>query len=215
MSNEEFKPRLGRIRDDGRAKPTRHTARVLEETARNRLKGLRRGGHINPNALKRGLAHGVVSAAGGFTPGTRRVIVRARYIRQSNGDVGAVRAHLRYIQRDGTTRDGLPGQLYDAGSDHADGLLFMERSDGDPHQFRFIVPAEDSERLAELKPVIRDLMRQMEQNLGTKLDWVAVDHFNMCAPVPNRPTFEQCFLDLDFSCCQRHAPCAALMPTPR
>jgi hypothetical protein len=31
---------------------------------------------------------------------------------------------------------------------------------------------------ATSRPFVRDLMRQMEQDLDTKLDWVAVDHFN-------------------------------------
>jgi len=39
-----------------------------------------------------------------------------------------------------------------------------------------IVAAEDGAKLAGLKPVIRDLMAGMERDLGTKLDWVAVDH---------------------------------------
>jgi type IV secretory pathway VirD2 relaxase len=46
---------------------------------------------------------------------------------------------LRYIQRDGVTRDGEAGRLYDAHSDDADGMTFLDRSEGDPHQFRFIV----------------------------------------------------------------------------
>jgi type IV secretory pathway VirD2 relaxase len=58
----------------------------------------------------------------------------------------------------------------------------LDRSQGDPHQFRFIVSAEDSPRLRDLKPFVRDLMRQMEQDLDTKLDWVAVDHFNTGHP---------------------------------
>ena len=45
-----------------------------------------------------------------------------------------------------------------------------------------IVAAEDGAKLAGLKPVIRDLMAGMERDLGTKLDWVAVDHFNPCHP---------------------------------
>ncbi|MGE0851993.1 MAG: DUF3363 domain-containing protein [Hyphomicrobiaceae bacterium] len=96
--------------------------------------------------------------------------------------MGAARAHLRYIQRDGVTREGEPGRLYDARSDDADGSAFLDRSDADPHQFRFIVSAEDSPRLRELKPFIRDLMGQMEQDLDTRLDWVALDHFNTGHP---------------------------------
>src|SRR3546814_13285431 len=30
----------------------------------------------------------------------------------------------------------------------------------------------------DLKPLTRRLMTRMEEDLGTKLDWVAVDHFN-------------------------------------
>src|SRR5262249_26104328 len=58
----------------------------------------------------------------------------------------------------------------------------LERSEHDPHQFRFIVSPEDSDRLPDLKPVIRDLVQQMERDLGTKLDWIAVDHFNTGHP---------------------------------
>jgi len=59
-----------------------------------------------------------------------------------------------------------------------DGSQFLERSDGDRHQFRFIVSPEDATELEDLKPFIRDLMRTMESDLETRLDWVAVDHFN-------------------------------------
>ena len=80
----------------------------------------------------------------------------------------AARAHLRYLQRDGITREGQPGELYDAASDEADGKAFLERSGGDRHQFRFIVSAEDGTELGDLKPFVRDLMRQMEHDLATQ-----------------------------------------------
>jgi type IV secretory pathway VirD2 relaxase len=128
------------------------------------------------------MAPGVLARAGLIAPGSRRVIVRARYVRQRGGDLGAARAHLRYIQRDGVTREGKPGRLYDARGDDADVGAILDRSEGDPHQFRFIVSAEDSPRLRDLKPFMRDLMRQMEQDLDTKLDWVAVDHLNTGHP---------------------------------
>ena len=50
MSNDDFKPRLGRIRDDGRAKAIRHSTRVVGEAVRNAARPLRRNGHIDPNA---------------------------------------------------------------------------------------------------------------------------------------------------------------------
>lgn len=181
MSSNDFKPKLGRIHDSGGAKAIRHTTRVVEEISRNVVRPPRRRGHINPNVLRRGLASGVVAATGSFTPGTRRVVVRARYVRMTKSNLGPAHAHLRYILRDGTTREGLPGHLYDADGP-ADAQAFLSRSESDPHQFRFIVAPEDSARLADQEPVIRDLMKQMEIDLGTRLDWVAVDHFNTGHP---------------------------------
>ncbi len=94
----------------------------------------------------------------------------------------AARAHLRYIQRDGVPREGAPGALYSADSDRADGKAFLERQDGDRHQFRFIVSPEDGEHYDDLKSLTRRLMIEVEKDLGTKLDWVAVDHFNTGHP---------------------------------
>ena len=44
------------------------------------------------------------------------------------------------------------------------------------------VAAEDGVALGELKPFTRQLMRQMEQDLDTALDWLAVDHFDTGQP---------------------------------
>ncbi len=70
------------------------------------------------------------------------MIVKTRVIKLQ-GRLNAAKVHLRYLQRDGVTREGLPGELYDAAHDRADGRAFLERSDGDRHQFRFIVSADD------------------------------------------------------------------------
>jgi len=182
MSQDEFKPKLGRTRDAGRAVPLRHTTRVLRQAGKAGVRALRQKGHVSPSALKRGMGAGVRAAAGLIAPGSRRVIVKARYTRIVGGDLGAARAHIKYIMRDGVTREGLPGHLYDASHDEADGSAFLGRSGQDPHQFRFIVSPEDSARLADLKPFIRDLLSQMERDLETRLDWVAVDHFNTGHP---------------------------------
>lgn len=42
--------------------------------------------------------------------------------------------------------------------------------------------AEDGAEYVDLKPYVRRLMTQAEHDLGTKLDWVAVDHFNTDQP---------------------------------
>ncbi|WP_426609703.1 hypothetical protein [Bradyrhizobium sp. McL0616] len=132
--------------------------------------------------IGRGHAQGTTLAGRGRPTGQRRVVVKARIVRTKSGETGAVRAHLRYVQCDGVTREGTPGELHDAGTDRADAKAFTERSAGDRHQFRFIVAPEDSAELADLEPVMRDLMLQMEQDLRKKLDRVAADHFNTGHP---------------------------------
>ena len=94
----------------------------------------------------------------------------------------AVDAHLRYLERDGVTRDGERGKAYSAFENEADGKAFVERGREDRHQFRFIVAPEDATEMADLRGFTRDLMRQMELDLATRLDWIAVDHHNTGHP---------------------------------
>jgi len=124
----------------------------------------------------------------------RRVVVKARVIRvnpQGKGARGpkmrgtmsrAVDAHLRYLERDGVTRDGERGKAYSAFENEAGGKAFVERGREDRHQFRFIVAPEDATEMADLRGFTRDLTRQMELDLETRLDWIAVDHHNTGHP---------------------------------
>jgi type IV secretory pathway VirD2 relaxase len=122
----------------------------------------------------------------------RRVAVKARVVKLNpqRGAAGgrqfigakAVDAHLRYLERDGVTKDVTKGQVYSAERDVEDGRGFLERGRDDRHQFRFIVSSEDGVDLADLRTTTRDLMKQMEADLGTMLDWIAVDHHNTGHP---------------------------------
>jgi type IV secretory pathway VirD2 relaxase len=124
---------------------------------------------------------------------SRRVVVKARVVKLNpqGGARGqkmrptaskAADAHLRYLERDGVTRDGEKGRAYSSFENEADGHAFIERGREDRHQFRFIVAPEDAAEMDNLRSFTRDLMRQMESDLGTKLDWVAVDHHNTGHP---------------------------------
>lgn len=179
--DDEFEVKLGRIGNRRAKRAAGYLRRVRQEAAKAGASA-RAGSSFSGGRIGRGRAHGAVLAGRGRSQGQRRVVVKARIVRIKSGDTGAVRAHLRYVQRDGVTREGEPGELYDASNDRADGKTFTERSAGDRHQFRFIVAPEDSAELSDLKPFVRDLMRQMEQDLGTRLDWVAADHFNTGHP---------------------------------
>lgn len=91
-------------------------------------------------------------------------------------------AHIAYLKREGVTRDGSPTRMFDAEGDRADDRGFAERCKDDRHHFRVIVSPEDAAELTDLRDYTRDLMRQMEPDLGTRLDWVAVDHWNTDNP---------------------------------
>jgi type IV secretory pathway VirD2 relaxase len=72
--------------------------------------------------------------------------------------------------------------LFDAKSDTADRRAFVTRCAGDRHHFRFIVSPEDAAEMADLRAFTRELMTQAEADLGTRLDWVAVAHWNTDNP---------------------------------
>src|SRR5208282_2014156 len=115
-------------------------------------------------------------------PRSRRVIVKARLVRVRGGSPRALTKHLQYLEREGVTPGGDPGRAYDASTDAANVRAFDARSRQDGYQFRFIVSPEDATRLAELREFIRGLMGKMERDLATRLDWVAVDHWDTDNP---------------------------------
>jgi type IV secretory pathway VirD2 relaxase len=183
--DDDFTPRLGRQKNRGKGKQARrYLARVVAATIRSAEKGSIRGRRFDGSRIGRGASIGRLLSSRDRLAAfrSRRVVVKTRLARLGAKGLGVARAHLRYIQRDGVTREGDPGQLYSADKDVADGKAFLERCDGDRHQFRFIVSAEDGSEYSDLKPFVRRLMDRMEEDLGTRLDWVAVDHFNTGHP---------------------------------
>jgi type IV secretory pathway VirD2 relaxase len=180
MADDEFDLWLGRIAKD---RPFRHQVREALKLRGAATRGSRRG-RFGGSRFGRGSATGRILGASNRHSGlrSRRVVVKARIVRLAGNGAKAAVAHLRYLQRDGTTREGQRGRLYSADLDHADGKAFLEQGTGDRHQFRLIVAAEDGAEYEDLKPMIRHVMAQAEKDLGTRLDWVAVDHFNTGHP---------------------------------
>ncbi len=91
-------------------------------------------------------------------------------------------AHIRYIARDGAARNGGPPEYYLSDDDHADIKAFAQRCERDPGHFAITVSPEDGDQLSDLRPFVRKLMAEVEQDLGTRLDWIAVDHFDTGRP---------------------------------
>ncbi|BBD01457.1 relaxase/mobilization nuclease RlxS [Sphingobium sp. YG1] len=184
MSDDDFDPKISGKRARGGKKAASYAGRIIAATRlAGRTSGVR-SRRFDGSRMGRGASMGRLLSSRDRLAGfrARRAIVKTRLVRLGPKGMGTARAHLRYIQRDGVTREGTPGELYSADRDVADGNEFLERSGGDRHQFRFIVSAEDGAEYADLKPYVRRLMTQVEADLGTKLDWVAVDHFNTERP---------------------------------
>jgi type IV secretory pathway VirD2 relaxase len=184
MSDDDFKPKLGRKGGKDGKRVTKYGGRILAEA---RLAGTKTGvrsRRFDGSRIGRGASMGRLLSSRDRLAGFRgrRAVVKASLIRLQGKAGQVARAHMRYIQRDGVTREGLPGELYGPETDRADGDDFLKRTAGDRHQFRFIVSAEDGAEYPDLKPYVRRLMTQVEQDLGTRLDWVAVDHFNTERP---------------------------------
>jgi len=182
---DDFEIWLGRIGGSGRSADlfTNRVRRAVNLAGgMRRARGGRASGFTGAR-IGRGSSIGTVLASRRRSdPLARRVIVKASIVRLGQKGLARASAHMRYLQRDGTTRSGERGHLYSANEDRAEGRALIERGAGDRHQFRFIVSPEDGSEYEDLKPLVRRLMDQAAEDLGTRLDWVAVDHFNTGHP---------------------------------
>jgi type IV secretory pathway VirD2 relaxase len=111
---------------------------------------------------------------------SRRVVVKARFVKMTASGQRAARLHLAYIVREGVEQDGSPGVLYGR-----DGVLrseqFLDERPIEPHQFRLIISPEDGREL-DLTEYIRRYMRRVEKDLGQRLQWAAVNHHDTDNP---------------------------------
>ena len=181
---DDFKPRLGRPGDRGKAAAGRYSARVRKAASRLAKPGAKRrfsGARIGRGSAAARMASFRARRLPAFR--MRRVIVKVHIARAGKGiGKAAFRAHVKYIQRDGVDREGRGGELYDRAGERLDDRAFLERGADDRHQFRIILSPEDADALEELKANTRAFMARVERDVGTRLDWVAVDHWNTGHP---------------------------------
>jgi len=189
VHDDDFEPRLGRLRALGSTKAKSYLSRVLRSAmlaSAGRFGKAPRQVKFTGARIGKGAGVGRVLAARDHLSAyrSRRVIVKFSIPKLAGKGLAAARAHMRYVQREGVTREGLPGTLYGPDTDHADGRAFINRAEAgdDARQFRFIVSPEDGAEYEDLKLLTRRLMARMEADLDTKLDWVAVDHHNTGHP---------------------------------
>ncbi|WP_202331029.1 relaxase/mobilization nuclease domain-containing protein [Mesorhizobium sp. L-8-3] len=179
MSDErEFRVRPGRIRSSKaqRARPFIAQALTAAQKAGGSISRKGRIGPGNRSRFGRG-QRAAVQANRLLTARSRGAVIKARVVRM-NQRGGNLPNHLSYLRRDGVTRDGEKAKLFGPGTEDADAEGFADRCKDDRHHFRFIVSPDDALEMADLRAFTRDLAEQMEKDLDTRLDWVAVDHWN-------------------------------------
>jgi type IV secretory pathway VirD2 relaxase len=184
--DDDFNPRPGRVRhgNQGARRPKSFISEVMRAAKKAGHRGSafkRSGGTVGRSTFGRGrrAALSLASRSSG-----RRVVVMSRVVRHhgSRFRSAPLSKHVAYLKRDGVTRDGADARMFDAASDDADAKAFAERCEEDRHHFRFTVSPEDAGRMADLQAFTRELMKDAERDLGTQLDWVAVDHWNTDNP---------------------------------
>src|SRR5262249_32902438 len=127
--DDDLRVRLGRIRDRGkahRAKP--FIARVLAAT--QKAGGFDRRSRRSAGGVVFGRGRTMSVAAmrrGNDRP--RSVTVKARVVRHAPSGA-SLKDHLLYLRREGATKKGAPGRMFDLERDDADHRAFAERCEG-------------------------------------------------------------------------------------
>lgn len=167
------------ISDDLQPDTIARLGRVPETTSGRSTPGsLTRSGSTSRSAFGRGPS---VFTGG---PGQQRVTVKVHLVRHHTPEQGraSLSRHARYIGREGVSRDSERGVFYNAEREVLNARDLPRTWAEDRHHFRVIISPERGQDLADLTDYTRDVMQRVEQDLGTRLEWAAVNHFNTDNP---------------------------------
>ncbi|MEM6899186.1 MAG: DUF3363 domain-containing protein [Pseudomonadota bacterium] len=184
--DNDIRIKPGRIRDKGpsakRAKSfVGQVMRAAKKAGHTGTYFRTSGGRAGRSTFGRGR---FVRVSRGLARTQRRVVINARIVRHRGQKFRSVplAKHIDYLKREGVTKDGRDAAMFDKEHDHVNDRAFAASTEDDRHHFRFIVSPEDAGKMEYLHAFTRDLMAQAERDLGTGLDWVAVDHWNTDNP---------------------------------
>ena len=169
-ANQEAGLRLPRLKPGQARGPWRLVpwwARMLK-----RVEASRRVQHQS----KRGAGAAARSLRQGRRLYGRRSVVKASFRRNQHNRGWT--AHARYLAREGAQREHDRGLGFNGAREDLDLVATVnewERDDG--LMWSFIVSPEDADRI-DLRQHVRELVAGMERDLGTRLEWVAIDHHN-------------------------------------
>ena len=177
-AEDDFRVRPGRIRSTRAQQARPFIAQALAAVQKAGGSVSRKGGIGPGNRSRFGRGQrAAVQANRLLTARSRGAVIKARVVRHG-GRNAPLATHLGYLRREGVTRDGEKARLFGPGGEDVDPKDFAGRCEDDRHHFRFIVSPDDALEMPDLKGFTRELVGQMEKDLGTRLDWAAVDHWN-------------------------------------
>lgn len=155
-----------------------------------------------------GLRRATGPSNAGLADPRQRAVVKVRDHLHAGGGGAALKAHLRYIGRDLTTRDERDGVLDRIAAAEAtpslatqgnlrpgEGRFYDRESQGvdapsiaaawarsDERHYRFVISPEYAGRLHDLTAYVREVMAHCEGYVGGELQWVAIDHWDTPNP---------------------------------
>ena len=108
---------------------------------------------------------------------TQICIVKVSF--DKNGHEGQWAAHGRYLERKGAQRENEKGLSFNETDDDISIVKTVKvwQEAGDKHLFKIILSPEKAADI-DLKEHVRQLMKRIEKDLGTKLQWIAIEHYN-------------------------------------
>lgn len=112
----------------------------------------------------------------------QRVMVKARLFKMGPAGVQALLGHVRYVEREAGEEGVRANPFFDKTHDEADARGMVALCENDRRHYRLIISPENGRDLPDLRAYARTLLEAVEQDLGTRLQWVAGAHFDTGRP---------------------------------
>ena len=90
-------------------------------------------------------------------------------------------AHARYLEKEAAGLDGEEAHGFTARQDRVDLKEVVQEWSEDRHYFQQIISPEHGDQI-EMQRYVRDVMVRYERDLGTKLEWASVIHYDTERP---------------------------------
>jgi type IV secretory pathway VirD2 relaxase len=145
-----------------------------------RLGGARR--FSSPGSRRKGGHRGAGTSTFAARGRPQRVIVKVHSSRHRPNPSGRGRSslarHVTYLGRDSASLEGGRGVFYSAVEQAVEARQVTREWEQDRHHFRVIISPEKAAEIADLRGYVREVMARMERDLGTRLQWIGINHYN-------------------------------------